>query len=74
MDDFIEMMLKAAIKDAEKRSNLSSDSESDDEEFAYHAKKIAKANKVLFDAHIAAGFNEEQALKLVVTAITGARR
>lgn len=73
MDDFIEMMLKAAIKDAEKRSNQSSDSESD-EEFAYLAKKMAKANKVLFDAHIAAGFNEEQALKLVVTAITGARR
>ena len=74
MDDFIEMMLKAAIKDAEKRSKQSSDSESDDEVFAYHAKRIAKANKVLFDAHVAAGFNEEQALKLVVTAIKGARR
>lgn len=30
------------------------------------AKKIAEANKNLYDAHIAAGFTEEQALAIVV--------
>lgn len=52
MDELLDALLKAKeeMKDNE----------------VQEAKEIAKMNKVLFDAHIEAGFTTEQAIKIVV--------
>ena len=62
MEELFEAVLKVAMADAMKnkaKGNQQNDMTSE-------AKKIAEANKNLYDAHIAAGFTEEQTLAIVV--------
>lgn len=67
MDEFMEMLFKAAMQDAVKKgiepSSAPTEPKKDDN--VQEAKEIAKMNKILFDAHIEAGFTVEQATQIV---------
>lgn len=68
MDELLEMIMKAAVTDAIKNGmNVKGQYAKKPEEanIELDAKKLAKENKILFDAHIAAGFTEEQAIQIV---------
>lgn len=62
MEELFEAVIKAAMADA-MRNKIKGNHQND---MTSEAKKIAEANKNLYDAHIAAGFTEEQALAIVV--------
>ena len=67
MANLVEMLLEEMAKEELK-------SECEDSENLYakakkEAKQIAELNKILFDAHIKAGFNEEAAFTLTVAFI-----
>lgn len=69
MDEFIEMIVKAAITDAMKNgvkpSSKVQTNTGDKPDATAIAKNRAKMNKIMFDAHIEAGFTAEQAIQIV---------
>lgn len=68
MDKLLEMIMKAAMADAIKNGmNVKGQYAKKPEEanIELDVKKLAEVNKIVFDAHIAAGFTEEQATQIV---------
>jgi hypothetical protein len=63
MDDLLKAIMMTAIADAAKKERKPSDVKKNDE--VQEAKELAKMNKILFDAHIEAGFTAEQAIQIV---------
>lgn len=65
MDEMMKLIMMAAMDDAIKKSKTKAEEPvADDLE-----KEIAQANMKLFDAHIAVGFEREEAIKLVAAII-----
>lgn len=62
MDELFETIMKAAMSDAMKNKR----NENNKVDMLSEAKRIAELNKTLFDAHVASGFDEDQALALVI--------
>lgn len=80
MDKILEELLKKAnatgnihvIKvESDKIKNVEEGCEDVPTEIISESHRIAKANKVLYDAHIEVGFTEEQAIQLVSAIIEG---
>lgn len=68
MENLFEAIMKAAVTDAIKNGlNVKGQNAKKPEEanIELDAKKLAKEKKILFDAYIAAGFTEEQAIQIV---------
>lgn len=68
MNELLEMIIKATVTDAVKNGINVKDQHAKNIKEAnieLDATKLAKENKILFDAHIATGFTEEQAIQIV---------
>jgi hypothetical protein len=60
MDEMMKAIIQAAMVDAMSKTGAKKEPDELQE-----AKKLAKTNKILFDAHIEAGFTAEQATAIV---------
>lgn len=59
----MKLIMMGAMEDAVKKHNVKAEPKEDD--ITSEAKKLAKTNKIMFDAHIEAGFTAEQAIQIV---------
>lgn len=72
MNDLIKDLIEKAKAEGAEIHVVKTGSEPIKDEFEKakeEAKEIAKLNKILFDAHICAGFTSEEALEIVVATI-----
>ena len=72
MDELIKAIIEAAIeqqRDMQKTGSTNPNRQSGMDSKKDEAKRIAESNRLLYEAHIQAGFTSEEALALTVTTI-----
>lgn len=70
MDELTNLIVSAIMKEATKNTACHAKT-TKCESKTEHAKKLAQFNKMLFDAHIEAGFTAEQAIQLISAVACG---